>query len=79
MDRPLGCVAVVEPVFSAPDEWVPAPADWHPTIVSGAGYDVEPGEGVRLWAARLERAATRRAVPRGRLRPPPRSGTAARR
>ena len=67
MDRPIGCVAVVEPVFFAPDEWVPTPADWHPTIVRGAAYDLERGDGARLWGACLERAAARRTAPQWTL------------
>lgn len=57
LDRPIGCVAVTEPVFFAPDEWVAQPADWSPNTVSGATYDLGHGEGRKLWEACLERAA----------------------
>jgi putative restriction endonuclease len=60
LNRILGCVAVTEPVFFAPDEWVATPADWSPTIVSGRRYDLDGGEGRRLWTACLERAAAHR-------------------
>lgn len=60
MDRAIGCIAIVEPVFFAPDEWVPTPADWKREIVAGRGYHLEHGEGARLWRACLERAAARR-------------------
>lgn len=56
-DRPIGCVSITQPVFFAPDEWVPTPADWKPNIVSGAGYDLTMGEGRILWERCLERAA----------------------
>jgi putative restriction endonuclease len=63
MDRPIGSMAVTEPVFFAPDEWVVTPADWRQTIVSGRAYDLGHGEGARLWTACLERVAARRDAP----------------
>jgi putative restriction endonuclease len=60
LNRVIGCIAVTEAVFFSPDEWVPAPADWSPTIMSVRGYDLDRGEGQRLWRACLERAAARR-------------------
>jgi putative restriction endonuclease len=62
LNRTVGCIAVTETIFFAPDEWAPAPADWSPTIVSGRTYDLGRGEGQRLWRACLERAAARRAA-----------------
>ena len=38
-----------------------------PTIVRGAAYDLERGDGARLWAACLERAAARRTAPQWTL------------
>jgi putative restriction endonuclease len=60
LDRPIGCAAIADPVFFAPDEWVTAPADWAREIVSGRGYDLTRGEGRRIWQDCLERAAARR-------------------
>ena len=57
--RPIGCIAVTEPVFFAPDEWVATPADWSRNIVSGRTYDLSAGEGRRVWNDCLERAAAR--------------------
>ncbi len=59
-NRVIGCIAVTEAVFFTPDEWVPTPADWAPTIMSVRGYDLDDGEGQRLWRACLERAAARK-------------------
>ena len=56
-DRVIGCVAITQPVFFAPDDWIPVPSDWSRNIVSGRGYDLTEGEGLRLWAACLEQAA----------------------
>lgn len=60
LNRVIGCIAVTDAMFFSPDEWVPTPADWSPTIVSHRGYDLGRGEGQRLWRACLERAAARR-------------------
>ena len=59
LNHVIGCIAVTEPVFFAPDEWVPTPADWSRNIVSGRTSDLSAGEGQRLWEACLERAAAR--------------------
>lgn len=45
----IGCIMVSEPVFFPPGLWVAQPRDWKPNIVSGAGYDLSVGEGLRVW------------------------------
>jgi len=62
LNRVIGCIAVAAPVFFAPDDWASAPADWARDIVSGQAYDLERGEGQRLWRECLERAAAQRAA-----------------
>jgi putative restriction endonuclease len=57
LDRVVGCIAVTQPVFFPPDEWVDVPANWSRNIVSGRRYDLTGGEGLRLWQECLERAA----------------------
>jgi putative restriction endonuclease len=57
MDRMIGCIAITQPVFFPPDDWIPVPRDWSHNIVSGRGYDLTEGEGLRLWTACLEQAA----------------------
>jgi putative restriction endonuclease len=61
LDALIGCIAVAQPVFFAPDEWVAPPADWQRQVVRGAGYDLTAGEGRRVWEDCVERAAARRA------------------
>lgn len=51
----IGCIMVGSPVFFAPSEGVLQPADWQGPIVSGKGYDLEHGEGRRIWEACLSR------------------------
>ena len=58
IDDWIGCLAINEPVFLPPDEWVPAPADWRREIVSGKTYDLSEGEG-RLLYERCVAAASR--------------------
>lgn len=58
-NRMIGCIAITEPVFFAPDEWVAVPKDWSRNIVSGRTEDLSHGEGLRMWAECLERAASR--------------------
>ena len=55
--RMIGCVAITEPVFFAPDEWVAVPSDWSRNIVSGRTEDLSRGDGLRMWTECLERAA----------------------
>jgi len=43
-NRVIGCIAVIEPVFFAPDEWVAIPSDWSPNIVRGRVEDLASGE-----------------------------------
>ena len=56
-NRMIGCVAITEPVFFAPDEWVAVPNDWSRNIVSGRTEDLTRGDGLRMWRECLERAA----------------------
>lgn len=56
VDTWISCLAINEPVFFPPDEWVEPPADWHPQIVSAKTYDLTSGEGKRLYERCLERA-----------------------
>lgn len=51
----VGCIMVAQPVFFADGDWVDQPSDWKKNVVSGAGYDLEKGEGLRIWEACLAR------------------------
>jgi putative restriction endonuclease len=55
-NRVIGCIAVTEPVYFAPDEWVAIPSDWSPNIVRGRVQDLSTGEGHRIWNECLDRA-----------------------
>lgn len=56
LDHQIGCIAIADPVFFTPDEWVRRPDDWAPQVVSGRAYDLDRGEGRRVWRECLERA-----------------------
>lgn len=56
VDTWIGCLAINEPVFFPPDEWVESPADWGRQIVSGKTYDLRTGEGRLLYERCLDRA-----------------------
>lgn len=53
----IGCILVVSPVFFEPDDWVPQPANWPVRSLTPVKYDLETGEGRRVWQACLERAS----------------------
>lgn len=56
-DRLIGCIAITQPVFFRPDEWVEVPPSWSRAIQSGRRYDLDRGDGLVLWQSCLERAA----------------------
>lgn len=57
LDVQIGCIALARPIFFAPGDWVAAPADWKPNIVSGCRYDLASESGRALWEACLGRDA----------------------
>jgi putative restriction endonuclease len=59
----VGCIMLSQPIFFADGDWVPQPADWAPQAVSGSGYDLSSGEGLRVWQQCLERAVSIRQFP----------------
>ena len=59
----IGCIMVSQPVFFADNDWVAQPRDWKRNVVSGAGYDLTQGEGLRIWSECQERAAGAIAAP----------------
>lgn len=63
LDRLITCIAITQPVFFDPDSWVDAPSDWSQNIVTGSSYDLDRGEGLRIWTDCLERAAATRFAP----------------
>ena len=58
-DFQIGCVMITAPVFFSPDEWVRPPADWARTgIQQGKTYDMQTGEGRRVFDECMEHAST---------------------
>jgi putative restriction endonuclease len=53
----VGCILLVGPVFFESDDWIPQPVDWPVRSLTPVGYDLETGEGRRVWQACVERAA----------------------
>jgi putative restriction endonuclease len=49
-DDRVGCIVLSDTVILPSSEYVAAPRDWKPNIVRIAGYDMETGEGARVWA-----------------------------
>lgn len=58
-DAPIGCIIVVNPVFFDEADWIPQPTNWPRPNLRPMRYDLEEGEGARVWQACLERMATR--------------------
>jgi len=50
---------ISQPVFFTEDEWIPQPRTWAANIVSGATFNLDSGEGQRIWLECLARAAAR--------------------
>lgn len=73
----IGCIMVADPLFFADADWVEQPRDWRANIVSGAGYDLQAGEGLRIWEqcqARAKRAVSPPLVDTAREPEPARYG-----
>ena len=51
----IGCVILSQPTFFPRALWLDQPRDWPPNTVVGKSYDMNDGEGARLWAQVTER------------------------
>jgi putative restriction endonuclease len=60
----IGCILINQPVFFERRDWVRIPDDWSANIVRGKGYDLEVGEGQRVWLECLARSTKGRAEAR---------------
>lgn len=56
-EYPIGCLMIAQPSFLAPEAWVSPPSDWPDNAVQSASYDLEQGEGRRVWEELQERLA----------------------
>jgi putative restriction endonuclease len=52
----IGCILIVQPTFFPKEAWVQQPSDWSDRIVTTRSYDLDSGEGERVWRACVERA-----------------------
>jgi putative restriction endonuclease len=53
----VGCLILAQPLFFPEELWIPQPADWPRSAVQGKSYDLDQGEGLRLWQACLAAAS----------------------
>lgn len=53
-DSEIGCIQIVDPVFFPEDLWIEQPADWPLHGQRPKRYDLETGEGRRIWQDCLE-------------------------
>ena len=51
----IGCIVVVNATFFSRDEWIPQPVDWPDPNLRPMRYDLDVGEGARVWAECLMR------------------------
>jgi HNH endonuclease len=52
----IGCIILVQATFFPPDQWIQQPADWPPRNLRYKRYDLDAGEGARIWRECQERA-----------------------
>ncbi len=58
----IGCIMLAEPVFLAASEWIEGPEDWSDEIVKRKDYELDSGEGKRIWEAFKARLFARERV-----------------
>jgi putative restriction endonuclease len=56
----IGCIVVVNATFFSRDEWIPQPRDWAESNLRHTVYDLDVGEGARVWAECLARVRSDR-------------------
>jgi putative restriction endonuclease len=61
-DYTIGNIALQQVFFFRRDAWIPAPVDFHRSIVQGKTYDLNQGVGAALAAALEERLSTRQTI-----------------
>ncbi len=58
-DYCIGCLMLAQPVFLPRETWIAPPVDWPDHTVQGKAYDLQSGEGARVWRECLDRGTTR--------------------
>ena len=51
----IGCIVVVNATFLSREEWIPQPRDWAESNLRHTVYDLNVGEGARVWSECLAR------------------------
>ena len=65
-DHEIGCIMLSAPAFFPPSQWIRGPDDWADPIVTGKYYDLESGEGARIWRECRDRLMSQAAVAEGK-------------
>ncbi len=51
----IGCAVLSQPFFWSRDQWLPAPEDWSPNIVTRKSYETEDAVGAAVWRTVMDR------------------------
>lgn len=54
----IGCIVLVNLFLFPQQDWIPQPTDWPPRNLRPMRYDLERGEGARVWKSCLERGSS---------------------
>src|SRR5262249_10570279 len=63
----IGCIVVVNAMFFLRDEWIPQPRDWAESNLRHTVYDLDVGEGARVWAEMLGASSAPSGIARRRV------------
>src|SRR5581483_1190332 len=50
-DENIGCIQIVSPTFFDASDWIAQPTNWPPKNLTPMRYELEEGEGKRVWEA----------------------------
>lgn len=59
----IGCILLVQPVFFQESEFILPPSNWPPANLRNKKYDLEEGEGKRIWMECLARVSSKPSSP----------------
>jgi putative restriction endonuclease len=54
-DPEIGCIRIIRPIFFQRPEWISQPTDWHKNTIGPKLYDLQRGEGLRIWSEVTQR------------------------
>jgi putative restriction endonuclease len=58
-DFQIGCLLLSQPVFLERDRWIKPPQGWPENAVQGKAYELDAGEGARVWGECRDRTPSR--------------------